>query len=72
MKREKRASQTSRPQPSASPRGPQPSASAATEPAPVRDASGTGGASGGLNSSVSGVAGASLDDAPRRPLRRKA
>jgi hypothetical protein len=51
--------------------GPQPSASAATEPEPVRDASGTGGASGGFNSSVSGVAGSSLDKAPSAPPKRK-
>jgi hypothetical protein len=52
--------------------GPQPSASAVTEPEPVRDASGTGGASGGLNSSVNGVAGASIDETPKGPPNRKA
>jgi hypothetical protein len=52
--------------------GPQPSASALTEPEPVRDASGTGGASGGLNSSVNGVAGASIDTTPKGPPNRKA
>jgi hypothetical protein len=52
--------------------GPQPSASAATEPEPVRDASGTGGASGGLNSSVSGVAGSALDRAPHALPKRNA
>lgn len=51
--------------------GPQPSASAVTEPAPVRDASGTGGASGGFNSSVSGVAESSIDRPPKRPPTRK-
>lgn len=51
--------------------GPQPSASAVTEPAPARDASGTGGASGGFNSSVSGVAGSALDRAPKGPPDRK-
>jgi hypothetical protein len=51
--------------------GPQPSASAVTEPEPVRDASGTGGASGGLNSSVNGVAGSSIDEEPQRVPRRK-
>jgi hypothetical protein len=51
--------------------GPQPSASAVTEPEPTRDASGTGGASGGLNSSVNGVAGAALDRPPKGRPRRK-
>jgi hypothetical protein len=64
--------QTTRPSTEDGRLGPQPSASAATEPEPVRDASGTGGASGGLNSSVSGVAGASLDRAPNAPPKRKA
>ena len=52
--------------------GPQPSASAVTEPAPERDAAGTGGASGGFNSSVGGVAGSSLDKPPRAPSKRRA
>jgi len=66
------ARQTPRPSTEDRGLGPQPSASALTEPEPARDASGTGGASGGLNSSVSGVAGASLDRAPDRPAKRKA
>jgi hypothetical protein len=52
--------------------GPQPSASAVTEPEPARDASGTGGASGGFNSSVNGVAESSIDRASKRPPTRKA
>jgi len=52
--------------------GPQPSASAVTEPEPVRDAAGTGGASGGFNSSVGGVAGSSLDKTPKAASKRGA
>jgi hypothetical protein len=52
--------------------GPQPSASAVTEPEPVRDASGTGGASGGLNSSLNGVAGSSIGRTPQGAPNRKA
>lgn len=51
--------------------GPQPSASAVTEPEPARDASGTGGASGGLNSSVNGVAGSAVDRTPKASPNRK-
>jgi hypothetical protein len=64
--------QTLRPSTEGGRLGPQPSASAVTEPEPVRDASGTGGASGGLNSSVGGVAGSALDRAPNAPPKRKA
>lgn len=53
--------------------GPQPSASAVTEPQPARDASGTGGASGSLNSSVNGVAESAIDRTPKaRPSRKSA
>ena len=46
---------------------PQAASNSATEPPPTRDATGTGGASGGFNSGVSGLAGATLDDDPPAP-----
>jgi hypothetical protein len=65
------AHQTPRPSTGDGGLAPQPSASALTEPEPVRDAAGTGGASGGFNSSIGGVAGSSLDTTPKAAPRRK-